>query len=745
MADLGETKSKLFKRLNSLTTKRFIRLMLSFSILLVFLLHSSGVLQVTLLDALERFSYDVKLNSTAPHTTDHRIVIVDLDEKSLQQHGQWPWNRGLVADMVSKLLEQHQAQSISFDMVFAEPDFSDGISVLEDVGQYLPQEVVQKWQRILDFDQQFAQVIKDQPVVLGYVFQQNSEDIINQLTEPSTLLSPSIQEKLDLISPKGFTANIASLEAASPISGFFDNPIVDEDGVYRRVPLVQTYQGGIYPSLALSTLIINQDAPKLRLDIQQEQDYAAVEGLYLGSNYIATGALTDVYVPYRGRQESYPYVSASDVLQSNEPIPILKNAIVLIGTTAPGLLDLRSTPLQKNYPGVEVHANLISGMLDGTTRHRPSYSLAIEFLTLMLIGLVIIFSPFINAPFKHLSLLSALALAHTLINLYLWHSQLVIHLVSPLALIFTLLAFQTSWGFFIEARAKRHLAKLFSQYIPKELVNRMAEAPESFELSGESREMTVLFTDIRGFTNISESLPPKELSKLMKEFLTPMTEIIHKHNGTIDKYMGDAIMAFWGAPLPDDQHRYNAIHAAEEMVEALKKINNKFATRNWPTLDIGIGINTGMMDVGNMGSEYRMAYTVLGDAVNLGSRLEGLTKSYGISTIIGEDTFRNLDGILCREIDRVKVKGKDRPVSIFEPIGYQDLLSPDEIQFIDDFNEMLLKYRAQDWPGCLEIIQKLIKRSGPHPIFKVYLERIRTYQKQPPGLDWDGVFVHTSK
>lgn len=745
MAESSTIKTNLLKRLNSLTTKRIIRLILSFSILLVFLLHSSGALQVTLLDALERFAYDVKLNSTAPHTTDERIVIVDLDEKSLQQQGQWPWNRGLVAEMVSKLFDQHQVKSISFDMVFAEPDLSDGLTVLDDVGHYLPSELLQQWRNSLDFDQQLAQAIRNNPVILGYVFQQNANDTINELTEPSTRLAPSLQSQLGLLTPKGFTANIPVLEHASPISGFFDNPIVDADGVYRRVPLVQLYQGGIYPSLALSTFIANQGSPKLKLDIQQEQDYAATEGLYVGSNHISTGSLTDVYVPYRGRQESYPYVSATDVLTATTPISVLKDKIVLIGTTAPGLLDLRSTPLQKNYPGVEVHANLISGMLDGTTRHQPSYSLAIEFLTLTIIGLIIIFSPVINAPFKHLILLLSLAFIHTLFNIYLWNQNLVIALVSPLALIFTLLAFQTSWGFFIEARAKRHLAKLFSQYIPKELVNRMAEAPESFELSGESREMTVLFTDIRGFTNISESLSPKELSKLMKEFLTPMSEIIHKHNGTIDKYMGDAIMAFWGAPLPDDRHRYNAIHAAEEMLDALKRINNKFKTRNWPTLEIGIGINTGMMDVGNMGSEYRMAYTVLGDAVNLGSRLEGLTKSYGISTIIGEDTQRKLSDIVCREIDRVKVKGKDRPVSIFEPIGYRDLLSPTEIQYIQDFNEMLLKYRAQDWQGCLDIIHKLIRRSGPHPIFKVYLDRIRTYQKKPPGLDWDGVFIHTTK
>ncbi|GLQ33361.1 CHASE2 domain-containing protein [Litoribrevibacter albus] len=742
---VSTAKSLLFKRLNSLTTKRVVRIVLSLSILLIFLLQASSTLQLTLLDALERFAYDVKLNSTAPHTLDDRIVIVDLDEKSLQQHGQWPWKRTLLAKMVNKLIDEHQVKSVSFDMVFAEPDTSDGLAVLSDLASYIPPAMHKKWQTQLNFDEQFRNAIKDRHIILGYVFNQSSDKTINRLTDANTRLSPSMRDKLQLVSPKGFTANLPDFEQVSALSGFFDNPIVDKDGVYRRVPLVQEYQGGVYPSLALGTVLVNQGYPKLSLDIKQEQDYASVEGVYLGQTHIATGALSDVYVPYRGGQESYPYVSATDVILSEKPIPLLKDKIILIGTTAPGLLDLRSTPLQKNYPGVEVHANLIAGILDGTTLYRPSYSLAIEFLSLLIIGLIIIFSPVLASPFKHLSLLSCLAIVHTVGNLYLWHNQLVINLISPLALIFTLLAFQTSWGFFVESRAKRHLAKLFSQYIPKELVNRMAEAPESYELNGESREMTVLFTDIRGFTHISEDLEPKELSKLMNEYLTPMTEIIHKHNGTIDKYMGDAIMAFWGAPLPDDRHRHNAIHAAEEMLEALERLNKRFESRNWPKLEIGIGINTGMMDVGNMGSEYRMAYTVLGDAVNLGSRLEGLTKSYGIYTIIGEDTQRQLSGIVCREIDRVKVKGKDRPVSIYEPIGYEDLLSPSEIQQVHDFNEMILKYRAQDWQGCLQIIQQLVKQSGPKVIYKVYLDRIRTYQKQSPGINWDGVFIHTTK
>ncbi|GAA3928753.1 adenylate/guanylate cyclase domain-containing protein [Litoribacillus peritrichatus] len=733
--------------MNFKSIKKLVRLALSLLILLVFLMHVTGTLNITLFDALERFSYDVRLKATAPNSTDNRIVIVDIDEKSLQAIGQWPWNRDIIGKLTRKLTDTHQAKTVSFDMVFAEKDTSDGIQLLQEIKDYLPFKLVQDWQAKLNYDQQFTKDIVNRPVILGYVFNQNrTTNPINALPAPETRLSPSIRDKVSLITPSSYTGNLQQLQQAAAHSGFFDNPSVDPDGIYRKVPLIQMYNGGIYPSLALATYQVATNSTNLKLDIQRQDEYLAIEGIIIDKQYIPTNGKTEVYVPYRGRQNSYPYLSAEEVLTAKHPIPRIKDKIVLIGTTAPGLLDLRSTPLQKNYPGVEVHANLISGILDGTTRFQPSYSIAQEFITILIMGLILIFSPALNSPIKHLILATVLVAGYTAFNMFAWNQGIILQLANPLMLVFCLIAFQTAWGYLVESRAKRHLAKLFSQYIPKEIVSEMAKSPESFALDGESREMTVLFTDIRGFTNISEGLEPKELAKLMSEYLTPMTRIIHKHNGTIDKYMGDAIMAFWGAPITDERHHYNAIHAAEEMIEELTKLNQHFKQKKWPRIEIGIGINTGTMDVGNMGSEFRMAYTVLGDSVNLGSRLEGLTKSYGVDIIIGEETRALIPEILCRELDRVKVKGKDRPVSIYEPIGHHDLLSEKEVEEVNAFNEMLLCYRAQDWNHCLKILHQLIiRKDGRAKLYKLYVNRIRQYQKSPPEVNWDGVFVHTDK
>jgi len=264
------------KIVQSLISKRIFRIFFSLLILMMFLFHASGRLELSLLDALERFTYDVKLSSSAPYSQDERIVIVDLDEHSLQSVGQWPWNRDVLALMIEQLFALHQVKSVSFDMVFAEPSKSDGLELLNQVKGYLPSQVEQRWKDKLNFDQHFGNALNNNEVILGFVFNQSQAEPINTLTNPSTRLSPSIRKKVQLSEPQSFTANLPVLEANSPISGFFDNPIVDSDGIYRKVPLVQQYGGGVYPSLALATVIANQDYPKLLLDIKQEQDYASV-------------------------------------------------------------------------------------------------------------------------------------------------------------------------------------------------------------------------------------------------------------------------------------------------------------------------------------------------------------------------------------------------------------------------------------------------------------------------------------
>jgi adenylate cyclase len=729
--------------------KKALRLILSFAIVCYFLGYAIKAIDNSLLDALERFAYDTRLLATSPYHQDKRVVIVDLDEPTLSEIGHWPWHRNHLARLVETLFEHYQVATLSFDMLFAETDESDARQLLNTQRLGLTNKQRQQLLDQYNYDQQFAASLQNQDVTLGYVFNQQNNQALNTLPPALTKFSPSLREKLALIKPKGYSANLEILNDSASSWGFFDNPLVDPDGVFRKAPLVQQHNGNIYPSLSLATIIsyLKQKGENATpsFSLQNEGDYAAMEGLKIAQNFIKTGQHSDVFVPYIGPQKSFPYIPAKDILNKTADADLLKNKIILFGTTAPGLMDLRSTPIQQNYPGVEVHANLIISLLDGTTKHTPSYAAAIEFIAILLVASAIIFSPFIASPVRHILLVSGILLSYLLFNLWMWHQGMVLNLANVLTLIFVMLAFQTSWGFFVETRAKRQLAKLFGQYIPHELVKDMAISPDTFSLEGQSREMTVLFTDIRGFTNISEKLPPKELSKLMNDYLTPMTKVIHRNKGTIDKYMGDAIMAFWGAPVEDPEHATHALHAAQEMLQELEVINKEFERKGWPTIEIGIGINTGIMDVGNMGSEFRMAYTILGDAVNLGSRLEGLTKSYGVDTIVGEDSRKASPEFIFRELDRVKVKGKDRPVSIFEPVGHRSILSTAQQECADSFNHALLMYRAQDWKGALEVINLLEQKYGKHSIYSIYKERIIRYQKEPPGVHWDGVFTHTSK
>jgi len=301
------------------------------------------------------------------------------------------------------------------------------------------------------------------------------------------------------------------------------------------------------------------------------------------------------------------------------------------------------------------------------------------------------------------------------------------------------------YGYLAETLNRNHLTHLFGQYVPPELVDEMADKHEELGLEGESREMTVLFSDVRGFTTISEGLRPQELTQLMNEMLTPMTRIIHQHRGTIDKYMGDAIMAFWGAPLDDPDHARNALMAAMAMVEEIPRLQETFRARGWPAIRIGVGVNTGVMNVGNMGSEFRMAYTVLGDAVNLGSRLEGLTKQYGIDIMVSEFVKQRVAGFAFRELDIVRVKGKDEPVAIFEPLGPSADLDPEVAEHLNRYHEALACFRAQNWEGADVLLQQLQREDPERALYGIYLDRIAHYQANPPGADWDGAVTFTTK
>jgi len=728
-------------------------------IVIAFLLHVVGPYPLPFFERLENQLYDTRLKLAMPRTVDPRIVIVDIDEKSLAREGHWPWGRDRLAQLVDTLFEHYHIAVLGFDVVFAERDEGSGLMVLEQLAaKQLQQDaqflaVLEKVRPDLQRDRVFAESLHGRPVILAYYFQPSRADGVSTetglLPEPVADLGGPDVSKLPLVKAFGFGANLGDLQHAAASAGYFDNPLVGSDGVYRRVPLVQTYKGNLYESLSLAVTRVLLGSPPVEMVIEYEgsgQTKPVVEWLQINGLRIPVDEQGAALVPYRGRQGSFPYVSAAQVLSQDAPVDLLQGAIVLVGTTAPGLLDLRSTPVQNVYPGVEIHANLIAGFLDGTIKHKPGFTVGIEFVTLVLIGLVLsLCLPRLSALWSLMCIFTVVAVAVG-VNLYAWKAgNIVVPLGSSLMLTLTLFVVHMSYGFFVEGRTRRYLTRLFGQYVPPELVDEMSKKPSDFGLAGESREMTVLFSDVRDFTTISEGLPPNQLTQLMNEILTPMTAIVHKHRGTIDKYMGDAIMAFWGAPLRDDNHPRHALEAALEMIAGLSEIQEKFKTRGWPEVRMGIGLNTGMMNVGNMGSQFRMAYTVFGDAVNLGSRLEGLTKQYGVSLIVSESVKAQAPDFVFRELDRVRVKGKDEPITIFEPLGPKESLDVITQEEIQAYQQALAFYRKQDWHIAHCRFEDLHTKAPDRKLYGIYLERICHFRTDPPGSGWDGVYIHTAK
>ncbi|MDH5354015.1 MAG: adenylate/guanylate cyclase domain-containing protein [Gammaproteobacteria bacterium] len=740
--------------------QRVIRLALSALILIILLLDTSGVYRYPFISQLENWTYDARLNFTRPDTLDDRIVIVNIDENSLAEVGRWPWGRDKLAVIIDNLFDYYQAKVVSFDFVFAEKDQSSGIGIFDDLAKNELRDnaefrqTLEKIRPTLQHDIIFANSLKDKNVVMGYYFKLNVAE--NEKGETGVLPPPIMaadkiwSERLPINVAKGYGGNLEILQKSAAAGGFFDNPHVDADGVFRRVPLLQSLGGFLYASLALATARAYIDPSPIKLVVEtgsknKDANYFALEAVSLGDYQIPVDANASVYVPYRGREGSFPYISAHQVLNQAIDPEIIKNKIVLIGTSAPGLLDLRSTPVQNIYPGVEVHANIVSGILDRTIKHRPAWTIGYEFVILILTAVIMALLLPAVSPLMAATGTAGMALLVISGTMLAWDNQLILPLASPLLLILLIFVWHMTFGFFIESRGKRQLAHLFGHYIPPELVDEMSDSPTEFSLDGENREMTVLFSDVRGFTTISEGMDPKQLTQLMNALLTPMTRVIHKHRGTIDKYMGDAIMSFWGAPLIDAEHARHSLYAAMEMMQELKVMQADFKSRGWPEVDIGVGISTGNMSVGNMGSEFRMAYTVLGDAVNLGSRLEGLTKNYGVNIIVSESTKNCIPEFVFRELDLVRVKGKNKPVAIFEPVGHKNDISKTVTSELRSYKQALKSFRAQNWDKS-ELDFFNLNRSNPNRLlYQVYLDRVAHYRKNPPGDNWDGVFTHTSK
>ena len=734
------------------------RIALGLVVMLLFAGHAGEFYNIGLITRLDNIIYDTRLALTMPGGVDSRVVILDIDERSLDKEalGRWPWRRDKLSALLTKLFDEYGIIIAGFDVVFAEPDDSSGLPVLDklaksklrDVGPF--QSALRDLRPELDYDGIFAKTIKGRPVVLGYYFN-SDENAVQSGAIPKPVLAEGAFEgrNIRFTTWRGYGGNLPEFQAVAANAGHF-NPLVDPDGVSRRVPMLAEYHGAYYEALSLAMVRVLAGYPKVEPGFASEEfsskSYSGLEWLKAGPVTIPVDDTVSALIPYRGKRGSFKYISLADVYFDKVKKEELNGKIALIGTSAPGLLDLRSTPVGSVYPGVEIHANMITAMLDNDFKQKPPYMLRTEVILLVIGGLALSLLVPLLSPLKA-TLVSLLAtLLITGLNVVVWtKGGLVLPLASSLLMIATLFALNMSWGYFVESRSKRQFTELFGQYVPPELVDKMAEDPEKYSMEGKSEELTVLFSDIVGFTSISESLTPKELSQFINDYLTAMSLVIRNNRGTLDKYIGDAIMAFWGAPVADAEHARQGVITAMAMQVELDKLRAQMLERGWPDIRIGVGVNTGSMSVGDMGSKLRKAYTVMGDAVNLSSRLEGLTRVYGVGILVGPNTKQVVKDVVFREIDRVKVKGKDEPVDIFEPIGLEGQVDTKVMDEIKLWHKALKAYRAQNWDEAEMHLLNAQRTSPECKLYQLYFERIKQCRIDPPGSDWDGVTAFKTK
>ena len=733
--------------------------------LILAILNAVGVLPMGVLQRLDDLAYDARLRATMPSTRDERVVIVDIDEKSLAEVGRWPWGRNHVARLVDRLFDEQKIAILGVDTVFAEPDESGGLAQLRRLAREelaLQPDFARRVEAMapqLDHDAQLANALKGRAVVLGYYFTSDRNGRTSGVLPAPVLTGDAVGEGRHIPATQwdGYGANLASLAQAAPRAGFF-NALTDRDGVVRSLPLLAEYQGNYYESLALSMFRALLAEPKVVPGFPGQSflpgGYQALESVRLvterGELSMGVDARVAVLIPFRGRGGpdggSFRYVSASDVLAGRLPPGSLANKIVLLGTTAPGLLDLRATPVGEAYPGVETHANLIAGLLDGNVLTRPDYALGYELVMLVAAGLVLALAlPLLSAARAVLLTVGVVAGVVGL-NTWLFMAHgLVLPLASTLVMSALAFALNMSYGYLVESRAKRDLAKLFGTYVPPVLVEEMVKHPGSYSMQAQMRELTVLFCDMRGFTQISETMDPVALQGLLNGVFNQLTAVIRERSGTIDKYMGDCVMAFWGAPVKLPDHASLAVQAALEMAQTVRAINVARLARGEIPIALGLGLNTGEMCVGDMGSDLRRSYTVIGDAVNLGSRLEGLSRQYGVEIVVSASTRSQAPGFVWQWLDRVRVKGKAHAVDIYTPCCKLGEQTPALVRELALWDQTVSAWHARDWGVCGQRLIELQALSEEKYLYRLYAQRVVSMQVAPPGPDWDGVATFDSK
>ncbi|MDX4026476.1 adenylate/guanylate cyclase domain-containing protein [Aliarcobacter skirrowii] len=687
-----------------------------------------------LLDSFDNRIKDSFFTYRGEIPTSSSVVIVDIDEISLKEFGQWPWSRNILSKILKNLNEANVA-IIGMDIVFAEEDRTSPILIAKKLN-------IDK--KLEDYDLNFANVISNSPVILGYSFDLLNQNLsLNAPSIPAIFIERNKKDYRDfIIKAYGTTLNFPVIQNSGYSSGFF-NIIPDESGVIRSVPLLISFDDILYPSLALEIVRVLNDTNRVFVNYDEN----GVSNIVLDDIVIPTDRFGRLLINYRGYEKSFKYISAKDIYNNSFNISDIEGKIVLFGTSAAGLFDLRATPFESVFPGVEIHANIIDNILQGDFIHKASYLDGVNIVLIIFLSFIvtifITFSSFYIKPLVFLTFfLSYIFFSYKLF----FDFGLSLNIVFPLLSIVLASVFSIIFDYFYNIKNEKAIKNKFASKVSKSVMDDILKNIDNNEFSAKNKEITIFFSDIRGFTQVSEQLKAKELIEYLNAYMEPMSSIIIKNQGTIDKFIGDAIMAYWNAPLDVENHADMAVKASLEQLEALNELNRKFEKDKLPTIDIGIGLNSGEVIVGEMGSSLRSDYTVIGDAINLGSRVESLCKYYGSKLNITNFTKDKLkEKYIFRFLDLVKVKGKTQPVEIWQVIGSGE--AKDDLKNeLENYHKAIEFYKNSDFKTALNIFLDLENSANKtnDKIYKIYIKRCEEFIKNPPK-NFDAIFEHENK
>jgi adenylate cyclase len=719
---------------------------------------------VPFFELMELKTIDLRFQARGKKNPGPKVAIAVIDEKSLAREGKWMWPRSKFAQLINRLSDAGAAV-IAFDVGFWEPDDRRTVKAIEDIQTTLKklgkddpniETHINGLKSKVDYDRQLADAIKNSKakIILGYFFQ-DYENIGHQTQEEIAVHEENIggslyqQENytseaalsaalIDVLIPQ---SNIALFSNATPYSGAI-NIFPDKDGVVRWMPSVLRYNGMLYTPVSLMALSCFLDAP-LSVTIAEY----GVESLKIGKTPIPVDEKGKIMVNYRGPQKTIPHISITDILQGKTPKENLRGKIILVGATATGVYDMRVTPFETVYPGVEIHANIIDNVLSQDFLQQPAWAAAYDVLAIimagLLLGLILPRTGVIWGTIAGLGLFSG----HMFFCQYVFVNKgFVLNIIYPLTVILLTYLTITVYKYLSESRQKRFIKNAFSTYLAPSVVKQLVEQPDKLVLGGEEREITAFFSDVQGFTGISEKLSPRELVELLNEFLTEMTDIILAHEGTVDKFEGDAIIAFFGAPNEIKNHAEVACLSCIAMQKRMAQLRPKWKSEGKPEMKVRIGLCSGPAVVGNMGSKSRMDYTMMGDTVNTASRLEGVNKVYGSYTLIGESTYKQMgENMVARELDSINVVGKLEPIKIYQLIGKPDDVEKPLFESVAWYAKGLEAYRLRSWDQAIDFFDAALSAAPDDGPSRTMRSRCLEYKTTPPDENWNGSYTMTHK